>query len=503
MKLNLYILADYLREFVVDEHINMSIELVIDTWQLLERSSLHKLSENIIYLVKSENLQKYKNELKTVPFLLIGKMPSNFSEEIQDCNYLRLTPAVNLRHLTNLLSHAFQCYHTWQEKILWSLIMEESPQEFFEKIAEVLPNPIMWVDGSYALVLKAGKIPPVSDDIYWNRLSKEKMMNQEMMALFTTSTERRRMDHVTWFKKPELLTVTIDHGKINYGELNMSPLNTPITMGQASLLNYAGVITERYLRARRESLQSDGNSFRLFYSLLNGNQVERSEANWVLKKYSQKYEEERYLIVLNRRNYVMSHDTVQNMLHAMQKKFPQAICLAHEEKILIIVRTQEYPYKKYQELSELANILSPDSWKFGVSLPFLTLDYLSCAFYQCEAAITIGMKQKEKKETLFFYEDFFYKIMQTAENSRFVCHPFVLYLDDYDEKYGTDYVRTLHTYFNCGCKLQKAADMLELHRNTMSNRLKQISDLLKLDIQELDHIDKLFFSCGLLLSLPH
>lgn len=57
---------------------------------------------------------------------------------------------------------------------------------------------------------------------------------------------------------------------------------------------------------------------------------------------------------------------------------------------------------------------------------------------------------------------------------------------DYDERRGTDLVRTLEAYFECGTNLTRAKDQLHVHVNTVVQRLDRIASLLGEDWQQPD-----------------
>ena len=49
---------------------------------------------------------------------------------------------------------------------------------------------------------------------------------------------------------------------------------------------------------------------------------------------------------------------------------------------------------------------------------------------------------------------------------------------DYDQRRGTELVRTLRAYFDCGGNLSRAKDVLHVHVNTVAQRLERIGSLL-------------------------
>lgn len=57
-------------------------------------------------------------------------------------------------------------------------------------------------------------------------------------------------------------------------------------------------------------------------------------------------------------------------------------------------------------------------------------------------------------------------------------------LEEMDQKKGTDYVHTLAVYLENGNDLLHSAEKMYVHRNTMINRMKKITDLLGVDIND-------------------
>lgn len=66
----------------------------------------------------------------------------------------------------------------------------------------------------------------------------------------------------------------------------------------------------------------------------------------------------------------------------------------------------------------------------------------------------------------------------------------------YDAERGSDLVRTLTVFFECGENASEAADRMFLHRNSMSYRLERARELTGLDYR--DNQDRLALRLGLL-----
>jgi DNA-binding PucR family transcriptional regulator len=56
----------------------------------------------------------------------------------------------------------------------------------------------------------------------------------------------------------------------------------------------------------------------------------------------------------------------------------------------------------------------------------------------------------------------------------------------YDAEHGTDYARTLVCWFDAGCDMAGAAELLAVHPNTCRYRLKQLQQHLGIDLADPD-----------------
>ncbi len=63
-------------------------------------------------------------------------------------------------------------------------------------------------------------------------------------------------------------------------------------------------------------------------------------------------------------------------------------------------------------------------------------------------------------------------------------HPATSQLGKYDQEHETDLVYTLETYLDCNMNQQKAAEKLNVHRNTLRYRLARIQEITGLDLED-------------------
>ena len=106
------------------------------------------------------------------------------------------------------------------------------------------------------------------------------------------------------------------------------------------------------------------------------------------------------------------------------------------------------------------------------------------------------------QEILFFYDK--YSVYHTMELCgkqmdlmRF-CHSAIFTLADYDRIHETALLETLHAYLYCRQNLAEASAKLFIHRNTLTNQLTKIHDLVHVDLEDIETVFHLLYSYHIL-----
>ena len=131
----------------------------------------------------------------------------------------------------------------------------------------------------------------------------------------------------------------------------------------------------------------------------------------------------------------------------------------------------------------------------GVSNIFDDLSTIQTYKYQAEQALIVGRKCKPE-DNIFIYNDFVLEnIMSNVRDnidSLSYIHPAIGILQNYDNKNGTEYLKTLKIYITSMCRHSTTIAKLHIHRNTLLYRLKKIEELTETSLDD----DRL---CALLL----
>jgi hypothetical protein len=80
----------------------------------------------------------------------------------------------------------------------------------------------------------------------------------------------------------------------------------------------------------------------------------------------------------------------------------------------------------------------------------------------------------------------------------YLAHPALIHICRYDAKYGANLREVLYQYLRFGGNMQRTAEALYMHRNTVLNKLKKIEEIIPLDLSDGIFCQQLLLSCQLL-----
>lgn len=80
----------------------------------------------------------------------------------------------------------------------------------------------------------------------------------------------------------------------------------------------------------------------------------------------------------------------------------------------------------------------------------------------------------------------------------YLAHPALVHIARYDARHGTNLRQVLYQYLVFGGNVQRTAGALYMHRNTVMNKLKKISEMISFDFSDGLLCQRLLLSCQLL-----
>lgn len=124
----------------------------------------------------------------------------------------------------------------------------------------------------------------------------------------------------------------------------------------------------------------------------------------------------------------------------------------------------------------------------GASWPFREVAGANVAWRQADAALRLSPAATEGRVARF--DDVIVPFVAEAafaepgERGSMLVPPRLRLLSEFDRRDGTELVRTLAAYLNCGRNVARAARALHVHKNSMYYRLQRISELAGIDVAD-------------------
>lgn len=136
-----------------------------------------------------------------------------------------------------------------------------------------------------------------------------------------------------------------------------------------------------------------------------------------------------------------------------------------------------------QYVQQVAEILSERGNVYGgISEEQIGYTAISTLYLQAKAAGAVCRIQK--KQLLCYSELGVYQILFGVKDRHILEHfekSVLGELIQYDEKNHTDYLEVLSLYLSTECSIQKTADQMQVHRNTVNYKLRQIREIMQTD----------------------
>ena len=189
-------------------------------------------------------------------------------------------------------------------------------------------------------------------------------------------------------------------------------------------------------------------------------------------------------------SYNAGKDEIQE---GLRKILTQSVLLFWD-KYLVILILEKLPLKL------LTQFLNQYQFTMGVSDSFTDIYLFTEHLDEAKSVLRLQYLVDDKKSIMTYEQCKIYHLFENIDDKQLIkyCHQDIIRLKLYDDKHNTDYVKTLLAYLTCLKSLNETAQMLYVHRNTISYRLARIKEIgnLRLDspYQNLNYLRFMFNS---------
>lgn len=190
----------------------------------------------------------------------------------------------------------------------------------------------------------------------------------------------------------------------------------------------------------------------------------------------------------------------------IRKRFRNYICL-NKPGYIILLGTGLSVQKYSVSCADLLNYLEQFPVRVSISSPFSNLEKLSSYYMQVQLTMQIGTQidiQTNDRRDPYRAEN--YSPLQIFSGfcnhyiARPFIHPVLKQIQSYDRKNHTEYLHTLRIYLFCMMDKKTTAEMLHVHFNTLTYRLKQLQNTFNIDFSNYFLLNNLVASFGLVIA---
>lgn len=180
----------------------------------------------------------------------------------------------------------------------------------------------------------------------------------------------------------------------------------------------------------------------------------------------------------------ISPDFLSQSLH---KRFPNLVIFQHEGHFVGVKDFANCRIGCEEFLPRLQRDLDEFGLKAGLSNRFHHLRHIRSYYQQAMWSLELGIAC-DAENSLFHFRDFALRYMMINSsgvfNSRYLCPQGLLDLQKYNATSEVDYWHTLRTYLDAERNIAHTAKSLNIHRNTMIQRIERIETTLSMDLDD-------------------
>jgi hypothetical protein len=276
----------------------------------------------------------------------------------------------------------------------------------------------------------------------------------------------------------------------------------PITPAQLPVIWYFGNFLSYYLRSRQRKNRLD--DMRVILEDI-GYGTERDPERIVRRVRNAGFELERgsLLAVFRSVTGSLPYSQTEAVRSTVSLALGGPTAVAGDDIITIV------PPGKEQAIKHLVSESEPHPWQerivAGISFEIDGADRLGVALRQARDALYWGMTFAP-----FFHIHTFGRILLCSLVNHLgpdaspydFCDPTAMQMVRYDKEHGTHYSRTLNCYLINYKQANMAAKWLEVHPNTVLNRLNRIKELFDVDLDRSDKLYLIELTFGILAAIP-
>lgn len=474
------------------------------------------LRTNILYACTSAELSVLPTSSSELNILCIneGNLDDNYWTQIKHNVIVvpanRETDSIDINHLVNSVCEYLNSY--WeltlaQSKLTEVLLSGMGLQQIVDTGSELLGNPILVIDISFKVVAYSRTIQ--SDDIPWQKMTESGYCSYEMIDVMIDDRYEHRYSKFPVYVKAQAiypynsqLSGIRIRGK-TVGHVSLIECKRPIKETDALLQKFLCDVIACEMQKDSFTSQSKGVMYENFIAdLLDGKIKNRRVIEERMKLLDFLRQDIFYILTARLRPEIAVNKPLLYFRDVLETIISDSKCLIYKNDIVALISKSKENGLNKAELGEVIGFLKKHRMVGGLSNCFENVAEAKTFYQQSCKAIELGLRLDSEK-TLFQYEHYFvynlFEIAEKQEDLKNFLSPLLFRLMNYDLQNNTDYMGSLYAYLASGNNLTKAAQVFDIHRNTMNYRIKRIEEIMNVNLNDPNVSFILNFSFKLLL----
>ena len=189
------------------------------------------------------------------------------------------------------------------------------------------------------------------------------------------------------------------------------------------------------------------------------------------------------------KNQKITNDQIRSYAQTLKEYFAEcnypAIVSCYGDRIIGFMRNCADDRKKIIAIFErfdkfLQNDLNEIEYTLNIGETCENISKLQKSFHETSKTNSVLEHINRKNEIVFYDEIGFYRMLMSYENTapmQQFAYEVLRPVIQYEKKAHTQLMETMWAYFECDCNLQRTADKLFSHKNTVKYRLQRVEQL--------------------------
>ncbi|NTW71326.1 MAG: hypothetical protein HGA49_03700 [Eubacteriaceae bacterium] len=499
-----------LHDYSLETSVANSDSVVIREIKFLEHQQ-KSFDPGILYLVKVHDFPKSFPEEGLINILCVSDGSIIKCQSIRESLNLIIIkdPSIDILRIFNQVHDMF-INETWlasnKQRLFKCLLEKNSMQRIVNIAYEILGNPLVIVDCGYKVLARTDI--NLNNEFWDNIIFEKRYFDSDYAISVKTWKEMRKClmsKTPNICSKPNLprnfisgifienkLVASIGLLEIckkyseNEGEI-LSFISEILSIEmQKSKYNYInkGLIFEYFLNDLLEERIYDDNEIK--------NRVVYSEMT--LKKF----------------NYVFTIDTSihkkntldnESIIDDLSSILSDGISFPYQSYVVTLLSLDSTDDIKASSFKDLEKYLKKRNLSGGLSLCFSYIGDMKKYFNQSKKALELSQHINDAKIICKYEEYAYHHLLEICSKSGdivSICHPVIFTLKEYDNKNGTELLKSLFAYIKYEKSITFAANTLHVHRNTLHSRITKIKSIIDIDWENHEVTNYLYLSLKIL-----